>query len=53
VVSLWFTYFLIVVIWPDFPGKTAIRTALFVVLVVAVVWRFVMFERLRRKTKEK
>lgn len=49
VVSSWFTYFLIVVIWPDLPGKTAIRTILFVVLVAATVWRFWMFERLRRK----
>jgi hypothetical protein len=50
-VSAWFTFFLAVLIWPEFPGKTAIQSVLFVVLVAAVVWRFVMFERLRRKPK--
>ncbi|MGW3992344.1 putative phage holin [Amycolatopsis sp. NPDC004772] len=50
-VGAWFTYFLAVIIWPDLPGKTAIRTVLFIVLVFAVWWRVVMFERLRRKPK--
>jgi hypothetical protein len=50
-VSAWFLYFLIILIWPDLPGKTAIRTILFVALDFAIVWRLVMFERLRRNPK--
>jgi hypothetical protein len=43
------TYYLLVLAWPDLPGKTAIRTVLFVVLTGLVVWRLVMFERYRRQ----
>jgi hypothetical protein len=53
IVGAWFTYFLAVFIWPDLPGKTAIRSALFVILTVAVVWRVVLFEVVRHQTKGK
>lgn len=45
------TYYLLVLIFPDLPGKTAIRTALFVVLTAAIVWRLWMFERIRRNPR--
>lgn len=45
------TYYLLVLIWPNLPGKTAIRTCLFVILTAAVVWRLWMFERIRRNPR--
>lgn len=47
------SYYVLALIFPNLPGKTAIRTGLFIVLTVAIVWRLVMFERLRRATKRK
>lgn len=49
--ALFETYYLLVLAWPGLPGRTAIRTGLFVLLTVAIVWRLVMFERLRRQPK--
>ena len=50
-VALFYTYFAALVIWPGIPGRTAIRTGLFIALTAAIVWRLVIFERVRRMTK--
>lgn len=52
VIGAFYTYYAVVTTWPTLPGRTLIRTVLFVVLTVVLVWRWVMFERLRRKTKK-
>jgi len=46
------SYYLLILIWPGLPGRTAIRTCLFVLLTVAVVWRWWMFERIRWQTRK-
>jgi hypothetical protein len=49
VVGAFLTYSAIATIWPGVPGRVWIRTVLFIALVVTLVWRWVMFERLLRK----
>lgn len=51
-VGLWYTYFLIAVIWTNLPGKTLVRTLLFLALTAAVLWRVVIFERVRKTDKK-
>jgi hypothetical protein len=45
--SALFSFYLLALVWPGMPGRTAIRTALFFLLTAAMVWRVVMFERIR------
>ena len=49
IVGAFLTYAAIATIWPGAPGRVWIRTILFIALVVALVLRWVMFERLLRK----
>lgn len=46
--GLFYTYYVAVVIWPDLPGRTAIRLALFVALTGTIMWRVIIFERVAR-----
>jgi hypothetical protein len=46
-----FTYYLILVAWPDLPGRGLIRLILFHLLVVTVVWRLVVFGRVELAKK--
>jgi hypothetical protein len=50
IVGLFYTYFAVATLWPDMPGRAWIRTALFAALTCVLVWRWFMFERLRRQT---
>lgn len=50
-VGAFYTYFAVVLIWPGLPGKAIIRTVLFVALTAAMVWRWAIFEQVRRQTK--
>lgn len=50
-VTLFYLYFILVVIWPNLPGKALIRSVLFLCLTLAIVWRAAMFERTRHKTR--
>jgi hypothetical protein len=51
VLGMFYTYYAVVTIWPTMPGRTLIRTTLFFVLTVVLVWRWVMFERHRHQTR--
>jgi len=42
-VGLFFTLYLILAIWPEFPGRSIIRLVLLVLLVSVCVWRLVIF----------
>jgi hypothetical protein len=37
--------------WPMLPGRVYIGMSLFTLLIAALVWRWFMFERLRRKDR--
>lgn len=50
--GLFFLYFIIVMIFPGLPGKTWIRSVLFVGTVACVIWRVVIFERFLASTNE-
>lgn len=47
------SYYLLILIWPELPGRTGIRTGLFVLLTAAIVWRWWMFERIRWQSRKK
>lgn len=44
-VFLFFTLYLMLAIWPNFPGRGGIRFGLLILLVSAVVWRTIIFEK--------
>ncbi|OLE27966.1 MAG: hypothetical protein AUG44_08740 [Actinobacteria bacterium 13_1_20CM_3_71_11] len=52
VVGAFLTYYVLVFIWPTIPGRMWIRLFLFVALIAVIVWRLVMFERLRWRSKK-
>jgi hypothetical protein len=52
IVGLFFSYFAVLVIWPGLPGKTAIRTVLFIALTATIVWRLFIFERVRHQDRK-
>lgn len=51
-VFLFFTLYLMLAIWPNFPGRGAIRFGLLIFLVAVVVWRAVIFERTDRADRK-
>lgn len=44
-VTLFCTYYMLIAVWPEVPGRDAIRALLFVVLIGSMVWRFLIFIR--------
>lgn len=46
--GLFLTYYGVLVVWPDMPGRGAVRLALFTLLTVVIVWRLVLFGRFTR-----
>lgn len=46
--GLFYTYYAAVVFWPDLPGRTGIRLALFAALTGTILWRVAIFERVAR-----
>jgi len=44
-VGAFFTLYLALAIWPEFPGRTVIRFVLLIALVATVVWRLVIFAK--------
>lgn len=45
--GLFLTFYVLVAVWPNLPGRGAIRLALFVLLVSVILWRWWLFERTR------
>lgn len=43
--GLFLTYYLVLAFWPEMPARVGIRTGLFTLLTVVVVWRLVLFGR--------
>jgi membrane protein implicated in regulation of membrane protease activity len=52
VLGMFYTYYAAFTIWPDLPWKIPIRTALFAILTIILVWRWATFERLRHETRK-
>ena len=50
-VDAFFTLYLALAIWPDFPGRTVIRIVLLVALVATVVWRLIIFATQDRRDR--
>lgn len=50
-VGAFFTLYLALAIWPEFPGRTVIRFALLILLVTTVVWRAIIFEKQDRRDR--
>jgi hypothetical protein len=50
-VGAFFTLYLVLAVWPTFPGRTVIRFVLLILLVAAVVWRSIIFERQDRRDR--
>ncbi len=46
--GLFLTYYLVLAFWPGMPWRVQIRTALFTLLTVVIVWRLVLFWRIDR-----
>lgn len=46
--GLFLSYYAVVVVFPNMPGKDAIRLTLFTILVVVILWRLLLFERIKR-----
>lgn len=42
------TFYAVMAVWPELPGRGAIRLVLFTALVAVIVWRLVLFERIKR-----
>lgn len=42
------TSYVVTILWPHYPGREIVQLALFTLLTAAIVWRLVMFERIRR-----
>lgn len=50
-VGSFFTLYLALAIWPEFPGRTVIRFVLLIGLVATVVWRTIIFEKQDRRDR--
>lgn len=46
--GLFLSYYLVLAFWPQMPWRVGIRTALFTLLTVVIVWRLVLFWRINR-----
>jgi len=44
-VAMFYTYYMALTIWPELPGRSALRLILFTALTGIIVWRVVIFER--------
>lgn len=52
IVGGFYTYYAVVVIWPQLPGRALIRLVLFALMTVAIIWRLAMFERVRWQSRK-
>lgn len=50
-VGAFFALYLALTIWPEFPGRTAVRMALFVAIVINCGWRWWLLEKHLRERK--
>lgn len=50
-VGAFFTLYLVLAIWPEFPGRTVIRFVLLIALVATVVWRLAIFAKQDRRDR--
>lgn len=50
-VGTFYLYFLVVFLWPSIPGRVIIRSILFTGLTFAMLWQYVLFERLAHTIK--
>lgn len=46
--GLFMTFYAVLAVFPRLPGAAAIRLILFTVLVAVILWRLVLFERIKR-----
>lgn len=51
--GLFGTYYTVLAVWPDMPGRSGIRLALFTVLTGVTVWRFFWFMHIRAEERRK
>lgn len=49
IVGVFYTWYLVLFIWPDIPYRNAVRTILFLALTLVVVWRTALFVKITRE----